>query len=230
MAEYEIESITLPAAQASSNISNWFDILEPVGFTKIYYNDTLQVDRMRWKDTSFGISLNGVQCYPTYFKDDNSVIRLISIGTNLTTVTMNHRFFYRYLRNTNNILFGINSGSGSVPYQKLQVSICEPEDENDKWSIYSNGCYMEPDLNNYINMGNNGTYSNAVPPATAVGLCPFWFMDRFKSKVFHVPVMPRISVGSIFKTMIGDKVYLVNDWYGNSQYNGIAYDITEEFI
>ena len=229
MAEFEIQSVPLPPLSANSDLSNWFDILESIGFNKVYYDDVLQLDRMVWKNTNIGVLLSNMYFYLVKFRDDHSTINVSQIITASMSTTINITFFYRYMRNTNNILFGMNLNTTSTPTQQLYAAITEPEDENDVWSAYISNTYIGANDNSAKSIGNTNTLSYVSPPVTSVGLIPFWFAYKFKTKVFHVPIMPLIPVGSVFKTIIGDRVYLVNDWARSSRYTGIAFDITEEF-
>ena len=223
MAEFEINTITLPKITTSNDISSWFDQLEAIGFTKVYYNDTLQVNKMRWRDSEIGIYISGANIYAASLLSDNTVIQQGSIWNNITSYIST--FYYRYIGNTNNILF--SGTAANNPSQRLFCTFYSPEYEGDNWNIYNGGyvCY-DPNFQYYDSSATNIAKNRY--PTTSVALCPFWCSNKFKQKVFHVPVLPNLATYSIHKMIIGDKTYLINVW-ASSQSAAIAFDISEEF-
>ena len=230
MSEFTVNTITLSPATASGNFSNWFDQLEAIGFTKVYYNDTLQNNKMRWKDSPFGIYISGTTVKVAKLKDDNTTqdINTANLITNVTTAGYTIKFHYRYVNDTNSILIGGTSNNVStVVQQTLVACFYAPEDTNDTWNAYHAGIFCTsmndiPTSAAHAQIGYTTGY-----PISSVELIPFWTGGVMKKNVYLVALMPNIAQGNLFRVVINDKVYLISSWQG-PQKMGLGIDITDE--
>ena len=214
----KIHTITLPQA-ASGDLSNWKTALTAIGFTEVSGDNS----RLRWKNSNYGIHLNGTSLYLYTFNLNSDIINPMSTVTNARKT-----FAYRLINNGKGIIFGISNTNASIILEKAIIYT-----ENEEYNYFACG-YDNAKISfqaDWIGTGGQSlgnTYNQTYFPDSAIQLCKVWIKDHFSEDLYMTVIRPVMQNFSVLNIQVGSKTFLICNFSNTNIINAVAFDITNE--